>query len=179
MIDRVGALREKTVTISFRISEKAFKALQDDAKKHNTSINTLANQIFAAYSEYDRYLQRFNMIKLSTPTFKRILSAATKEEIVEAGKSAGASVPESFMLSKMGEISSANAVEYLTLMGMYANLFDFSSTNAAGKTVITLSHDLGPNGSTFLASYVESIFKATGKSTKISQYADGITIEIL
>lgn len=171
-------MREKTVTISFRISEKAFKALQDDAKKHNTSINTLANQLFTAYADYDRFLQKFSMIKISTPTFKRVLSAATREEIIEAGKAAGASVPESFMLAKMGEITPANAVEYLTLMGTYANLFDYSSTSMTGKTTITLTHDLGPNGSVFLASYVESIFKEAGRSVKIAQYADGITLEI-
>ena len=88
-------LREKSVTISFRISETAFKALQNDAKKNKTSLNTLANQLFMAYAEYDRFLQRFRIIKLSNPTFKRILNAATKEAIVQAGSSAGSSVPES------------------------------------------------------------------------------------
>lgn len=171
-------MREKTVTISFRISEKALKALQEDARKHNTSLNTLANQLFTTYSEYDRYLQKFNMIKISNPTFKRILNAATKEEIVEAGRTAGASVPASFVLAKMGEITPTNAVEYIALMGTYANLFDYSSTTAAGRTVITLTHDLGPNGSVFLASYMESIFKETGRNVRITQYADGVTIEV-
>lgn len=67
-------LKEKTVTISFRISESAFKALQHDAKKNNTSLNTLANQLFTAYSDCDRFLQKFRMVKLSSPTFKHILN---------------------------------------------------------------------------------------------------------
>lgn len=171
-------MREKTVTISFRISEKAFKALQEDSKKNNISLNTLANQMFTTYSDYDRFLQRFHMIKLSTPTFKRILNAALKEAIVQAGAGAGDSVPESFMLAKMGEISAANAVEYLRLMGTYANLFDYSEISASGKSSITLTHELGSNGSLFLASYAEAIFKNVGRSVKITQYADGITIEL-
>jgi hypothetical protein len=141
-------------------------------------VNTLANQIFTTYSDFDRYLQKFRMVKVSGPTLKRILSASRKEEIAEAGKSAGASVPESFMLAKMGEITLANAIEFLMLMGRYGNFFDFSNVNDVGKSAITLAHDLGPNGSLFLASYVESIFKALGRSVKIDQYPDGITIEL-
>jgi len=172
------SVREKTVTISFRISEKAFKALQEDSKKNNISLNTLANQMFTTYADFDRFLQRFHMIKLSTPTFKRILNASAKEAIVEAGASAGSSVPESFILAKMGEITPANAVEYLRLMGTYANLFDYSEISASGKASITLTHELGSNGSLFLASYAEAIFKSVGHNVKITQYADGITIEL-
>lgn len=166
------------MTISFRIGESAFKALQNDAKKNNTSLNTLANQLFTTYAEYDRYLQKFHMIKVSGPTFKHILNAVTKEAIVEAGKSAGSSVPESFILAKMGDISASSAVEYLRLMGAYANLFDYSEITSTGRTSVTLTHDLGANGSVFLASYVEALFKSAKKDVKIAQYENGVTIEL-
>ena len=166
------------MTISFRISESAFKALQSDAKKNNTSLNTLANQLFMAYADYDRFLQRFRMVKLSSPTFKRILNAATKEAIVEAGRSAGSSVPESFIRARMGEVDAANAVEYVRLMGAYANLFDYSEVTALGKSSMTLTHDLGGNGSLFLASYMEALFESAGKNVKVAQYENGITIDL-
>ena len=171
-------MREKTVTISFRIAETAFNALQDEAKKQNLSLNTLANQLFMTYSEYDRFLNKFHMIKLSSPTFKRILNAATDEAIEDAGKSDGDSVPESFILAKVGELSTANAMDYLRKMATYANLFDYSDIVASGKTTITLSHDLGPKGTLFLASYVESIFKPLGRQSKIVRYADAVVAEI-
>lgn len=170
--------REKTVTISFRISESAFKALQDDAKKNNTSVNTLANQLFTTYSDYDRFLQKFHMVKMSTPTLKRILNASTEEAIKEAGRAAGSNVPESFILAKMGLIDLANAVEYLRLMGAYASLFDYTEIMPPGRHSITLTHDLGQNGSLFLSSYVDALFKSAGKSVKVAQYENGITIDL-
>ena len=118
------------------------------------------------------------MIKLSTPTFKRVLNAASVDAIVEAGKTAGSSVPQSFILAKMGELTPATVVDYLTLMGAYASLFDYTDITIAGKSLITLTHDLGSNGSVFLASYVEAIFKQAGKSVKITQLADSITVEV-
>lgn len=166
------------MTISFRISENAFKALQQDAKKNNTSLNTLVNQLFTSYAEYDRFLQKFHLIKISSPTFKQILNAATRDEITAAGRGAGSSVPESFILAKMGDITAGTAVEYLRLMGAYANLFDYSEISASGKSSVTLTHDLGANGSAFLSSYMEAVFKSAGKNVKITQFENGITIDL-
>ena len=169
-------MKEKTVTISFRISETAFKALQEDARKHNVSLNTLANQLFVTYSEYDRYLAKFRMIKLSAPTFKRVLNASTADAIADAGKMAGASVPVSFILAQKGEYTLANAIDYLRLTGAHANLFDYTESIASGSVSVTLTHDLGPHGSLFLANYVEALLKPLGSGLKVIQYPDAVTI---
>ena len=171
-------MKDKTVTVSFRINEAASKALQTEAKKRNISLNTLANQMFIEFAEYDRFLDRFRMVKLSTPTLKRIMDAATNESIAEAGKLAGSSLPQGFMLSKSGEINRGEMVEYLRLMGAHANLFDYSDVIHGSGNSITLVHDLGPKGSLFLANYVQSMTKSLEKPVRITQYPDSITIEI-
>ena len=43
-----------TVTRSFRINERAFLALEEEAKKRNIGINTLVNQLFLSYANFDR-----------------------------------------------------------------------------------------------------------------------------
>jgi hypothetical protein len=73
---------EKTVTRSFRINERAFLALEEEAKKHDISLNTLVNQLFMSYANFDRYFQRLGMIKISKVTFRKILNAAPANEIV-------------------------------------------------------------------------------------------------
>jgi len=171
-------LKERTVTISLRVSESALKALQEDAKKQSVSLNTLANQMFVSYSDYDRYLEKFRMVKISTPTLKRIINAATDEAIVEAGRTAGNSVPESFILAKTGELSLQNALEYLRLMGAHAKMFDYSEVVHNGKVLVTMSHDLGPKGSLFLTNYVEAIFNSVGKVPKVRQSEDAISYEV-
>src|SRR5271170_4383288 len=103
--------------------------------------------MFISYSDYDRFLQKFHMVKLSTPTLKRIINAATDEAIVEAGSAAGGSVPEGFIFAKTGELSIQSALDYLKSMGAHANLFDYSEVTRGGKNSVTLTHDLGPKGS--------------------------------
>jgi hypothetical protein len=172
-------LKEKTVTISFRISETAFKALQEDSKRHNISINTLANQLFVTYAEYDRYLSKFHMIKLAASTFKRILNAASENEIAAAAQMAGSSVPVSFILAQKGDFTFENAVDYLRNMGTHANLFDFTESIGSGTrpNTFTLTHDLGIRGSVFLANYVESMLRPLGIEFKIINYPDAITLK--
>jgi hypothetical protein len=171
-------LKEKTVTISFRVNESAFKALQEEAKKRNISLNTLANQMFIQFAEYDRFLDRFRMVRLSTPTLKRIINAATDDKIIDAGRQAGGSVPESFILAKSGEITLSSILEYLRLMGAHANLFDYSDIVHSGRNSVTLTHDLGVKGSLFLANYVRSILQSIDMDGNVMQYPDAITIEI-
>ena len=171
-------MKEKTVTISFRVNESAFKALQAESKKRNISLNTLANQMFIEFAEYDRYLQKFRMVKLSTPTLKKIINAASDESIVEAGTLAGGSVPQGFMLAKSGEITKEGILEYLRLMGTHANLFDYSEVVHGGVHSVTLSHDLEPKWSLFLASYVQSIVKTLGLAVKVTRMPDAIEIQL-
>jgi hypothetical protein len=123
-------------------------------------------------------MSKFRMIKLSAPTFKRILNASTDEAIAEAAKMAGASVPVSFILAQKGEYTLANAIEYLRTTGEHANLFDYSESIMSGTTTITLTHDLGTHGSVFLANYVEALLKPLGTTFKIAKYPDALTIKM-
>ncbi|HXW36369.1 MAG TPA: hypothetical protein VEJ36_00455 [Nitrososphaerales archaeon] len=168
---------EKTVTISLRISDSAYKALQEEAKKQNTSVNTLANQLFLTFTEYDRFLKKFHMVKLSTPTLRSIIDAASEPDVVEAGSTSGSSVPIAFVVAKTGNLTFDHAIEYLRLMGAYANLFEYSEASDGGHVSITLTHELGPKGSTFIANYVEAIFKRFGKPFKVNKYKDAVTLE--
>lgn len=161
-----------------RISETAYRALQEDAKKRNISLNTIANQILLAYAEWDRHLNRFEMVKVSHPTFAHVLNAATDEAVAEAGRVAGPDVPAGLILSTAGELSISSILDWLRRMGTYSNLVDYSEISHGGKTSVTLSHNLGPKWSLFLASYFDAVFKSTGKQVKFTQLRDSVTFEV-
>jgi predicted HicB family RNase H-like nuclease len=57
-------VRDKTVTRSFRISEGVFLALEEEAKKRNISLNTLVNQLFLSYANFDRHFQTPGFLKM-------------------------------------------------------------------------------------------------------------------
>jgi hypothetical protein len=161
-----------------RISEVAYKALQEDAKKQNASINTIANQLLLAYAEHDRYLKKSGLLKVISPLYDKLLNAASDEAIVEAGKSLGPGVLPSTIISMTGELSVPGILDWLKRMGTYSNLCDYTEISHGGKISVTMSQSFGPKGSVLLASYLDSLFKTAGKQIKITQLRDSVTFEV-
>jgi hypothetical protein len=170
--------KDRTVTASLRINEAAYRALQDDAKRQNISLNTIANQILMAYAEHDRYLKKHRMIKIAAPTFARILNFTPDEGIAEAGKLEGTGIIPSVVVSISGELSVSSILEGLKRMGTYSNLFDYSEVTHEGKISVTLVHDFGAKGSLLAASFLESLFKSIGKQVKVTQLRDSVAFEV-
>jgi len=165
------------VTVSLRISESAYKVLQEDAALQHTSLNTLANQIFLSYSEFDRYMVKLHVIKLSSSTFRRIINAASDEAVSEAGRAAGGNAPKNFVLAKTGQLNVGTALDFLKSIATYSSLFEYGEASHEGKSTVTLAHDFGSKGSLFLSSYVESMFKNLEQQPKISHNVDAVIIE--
>jgi hypothetical protein len=170
--------KERTVNVSLRVSETAYRALQEDAKRQNISLNTIANQIFLAYAEYDRFLSKFGMLKVGLPTFSYVLNAASDEAVAEAGKLAGSGIIPSLVLTTHGELSVPGVLEWVRRIGTYSNMIDYSEISHGGRTSITVSHELGPKGSLFWANYLESLLKTTGNQVKFRQLHDSVTFEV-
>lgn len=170
--------KDRTVTVSLRISETAYKALQDDAKKQNISLNTIANQILLAYAEHDRYLKKYGMIKVGAPTFTQIVNSATDEALAEAGRLEGTGVFPSLVVSTTGELSVSSILDWLKRTGTYSNMFDYSEISHGGKISVTMAHESGPKGSLLLASFLDSLFKSIGKQIKVTRFRDSVTFEV-
>lgn len=171
-------VKSKTSTASFRLDESALKAIQEDARKQNVSVNTLLNQLVLAYANYDRPMKRFHMIKIPASSFKRILEAATDEAIVEAGNSTGKDVPKTYMRAKWGDVSVENALSYLKTTADYTSLFEYSEVLHGGKVNVTLSHDFGPKGSLFLQRYVQAIFEPLGRPPRFLPDENAVAFEL-
>ncbi len=169
---------ESTITRTFRISENGFKALQEDAKRQNVSVNTLVNQIVLSYANFDRFIKKLHLIKISRPTFKRVLEASSDEAIIEAGQEAGSDVPKFLILAKEGSLSLQTVLSHLKGLADYGNLFEYAETLEGRTKVITLAHELGPKGTLFLAHYVQTVFESVDAHPAFTRGNNSVIIEL-
>src|SRR5260370_12550926 len=95
----------KTVAKSFRVNEKALSALQEEAARKSVSVNTLVNQLLLDYSEFGRYLQRINVLRLSRKTFAEILNSVSHDNLVKAPPVAEKRASMALIASKWGKIT--------------------------------------------------------------------------
>lgn len=160
------------------MDESALEALHDDAKKQNVSVNTLLNQLLLTYSNYDRPMRRFQVVKLPAPTLNYILQAASNEKIAEAGRLAGNDVPKTYILAKWGVLNVENSLLYLRAMSTHAKLFEYSEVVHDGALSVTLSHNFGAKGTLFFQNYVKAVFLPSGKAPKFSQDENAVVFEL-
>src|SRR2546427_11456689 len=156
----------KTVAKSFRVNEKALAALQEEAARQSVSVNTLVNQLLLDYSEFGRFLQRVNALRLSRKTFGEILGMVSEDSLAKAGIAAGKGAPVALIASKWGKVNVSTVIEYIHDLSAYANLFEDYEKNENERWTITLMHELGPKRSAFLTQYIGEAFAAAGVQPK-------------
>ena len=170
---------EKTVTRSFRINESAFLALEEEARKHNISLNTLVNHLFLSFANFDRYFEKFGMLKISKVAYRRTLKAVPDQEIVEAAREVAQNSARVVLLTRYGTLSLAGVLEYLKSLADYAYWFEFNEVlSPERKRVITLTHSLGQKFSLFMIAYSKSLFEQIAIDPNLTSTEDSITITI-
>jgi hypothetical protein len=170
---------EKTVTRSFRINESAFLALEEEARKRNISLNTLVNQLFLSFANFDRSFQKFGMLKISNVAYRRTLNAVPDDDIIETAREVAQNSARVVLLTRYGTLSLAGVLEYLKSLADYAYWFEYNEVlSPEKKRVVTLTHNLGGKFSLFMVAYSKSLFEQIAMNPKLASTEDSITITI-
>ena len=170
---------EKTVTRSFRISESAFLALEEEAKRRNISLNTLVNQLFLSFANFDRYFQKFGMLKISKVSYRKTLKAVPDQEVVDLAREVARNSGKVVILASYGMMSLKGVLDWLQDLANQAHWFQYNEVHSLeGKRVITLTHELGVKFSTFMVSYTKELFVQIGMNPKLSSTEDSVTIGV-
>jgi predicted DNA-binding ribbon-helix-helix protein len=170
--------KENTVTRSFRVSESAFKALEEDAARRNVSLNTLVNQLLIEHTNWGRFLDKTGAIRISKSAFIRLLNGSADEAISEAARLSGLDHPRAVILAKHGVLSLKTVLDYIRNAAAYGGYAEYSEIENQGKLIITITHDLGRKGSIYLNSFLQSMFETIGLHPKISSTEHAVLIEI-
>src|SRR3972149_5069737 len=93
-------MSKKSSSITFRIDEKSERGLRKLAEENRISLNTLANQIFSDYVECEVFTKKFGTLKMSTDTFRRILSVIPEKDLVDLAIRGGSQEAKEFILFK-------------------------------------------------------------------------------
>ncbi len=168
---------KKTSSISFRIDEEYEKVLRSIAEKNKISLNTLANQIFGNYVEFEIYAKKFGTLRMSTDTFRRMIKNMDDDELMEIATRCGSQEIKEFILFKWKEVNSKTVIAFIN---MYFDLCGYGRCNldeTEGKVVFSVHHDLQDKGSLFLKHLFQSLIRTTlNKDCKITTTSDTITV---
>ncbi|MGZ5511504.1 MAG: hypothetical protein ACXWFC_13690 [Nitrososphaeraceae archaeon] len=156
---------KKSSTISFRIDEDYLKKLREETQEKKVSLNTLVNQIFGEYIEWQRYAERFGIVSMSKDAFKYVLDSLDDKQIIELATTIGQKAPKEFILFKWKKIDSESIVNFIKMYFGHCGYgrYDYTKDIENSNYTFSIHHDFGRKGSLFLKSFLEILLKSTLK----------------
>ena len=170
--------KAKTVPKSFRVDQPALQAMEKDAETQNVSLNTLVNQVFKQYADYDRFARKINTVKLSSTTFRGLLASLETDRVIEVAKASGSGVPQALATAKSGRVDMKALLDHMRYLATYAHLCEMSETVDPQGRNISLIHDFGLNWSIFLVHYLTAMFGLIGVTPKIEMSDRSVSVTV-
>lgn len=151
--------------------------LREEAQSKKITVNTLANQIFGDYVEWQRYMERFGTIVLSREAFKIILDALDEKSLLNLATDIGEKAPKEFIVFKWKGLATDNVIKFIKMYFDHCGYGAHDQTKTGGKVTFSVHHDLGKKGSLFLKTFLETLIKSTlGKSCTSTMTANSLVI---
>lgn len=169
---------KKGSSITFRIDKNYEPVLRALAKGNRVSLNTLANQIFGNYVEFEIFMEKFGTVRMSADTFRRILSSMNDKDIIDAAIRGGSQEAKEFVLFKWKKISLQSITEFIRMYFDFCKYGRCDLSQTESRIIVSIHHDFQQKGSLYLKHFLESLIQATlNKQSKIITTRDTVTLE--
>jgi hypothetical protein len=159
----------KSLTMTFRLNESVLKKMKEEAENHDISLNTLANQIFKRYVEWDSYEPRLGMIPMARPVVIQLFENISEDKIIDIATKVGRTVVKDIALFMKHKIDIDTFLEWFeTRMKIASVEVSHQKPDSIQKEhSYIIKHDLGKNWSLFHKTIFESILQELlGKALK-------------
>jgi hypothetical protein len=151
----------KTRLRTFRLEEELDALLQKDAKSKGISVNSLLSIIITKYAEWDRYVEKFNVITMKKESFKTLVSAIDDDKVTDVSQELGDKVPSQFIFFWFKKNTLENYLKYISLICKHGGFAQYEIEQEGREYTITLIHELGEKWSNFLANWMKAGMKSS------------------
>ena len=149
--------KKKTATITFRFEEDLINKLQQEAKEHQISTNTLATQAMKRFLEWDIYQPRIGLVSLNKPVFVKIFGDLKEKDVIEIARTMGKDEVKDVALFMKGDVDVDSFMSWFEIQ-MVNSSVQVSHMSEKGVHTFVMKHDLGKNWSLYNKTILELIF---------------------
>lgn len=145
-----------SVSRNFRFDNASARWLQFESERKGVSLNSLVNNIFRKYSEFDRLAERTEMVTLSQYLLAMLIESVPDAELADKVFHFGKKMGHDSVLFWKKKVNVETLRDYLSsTMCEYCNLAEYD-VDVDTDTLI-LTHNLGPKGTIFLTAYIDGL----------------------
>lgn len=168
--------KEKLTHQSFRMHEKTFKHLQEEATKRGISVSNYINNILKNYASYGLYFEQFAFIPVSKEFLRTIFIKIENDQDVEQySRDLGTIVVNEFTSNHFPNLNNKTLIQFLEMwfrrFQNYQHRVDIVEDNGRGGGVLmhtfSVHHDINTNFSIVLKRILSGLIEPITKSIVI------------
>jgi hypothetical protein len=156
--------RDQTETITLRLEKKILTRLRRESEQNQTSLNTLANQIFKEHIDWHSKASKAGYVPLLKPVIIKLLDRLSEEEVIRVAEEVNKDMFKDVMLLMRDEtdlVSTLNHIEIWIKMSGFPYKVELDEDKEIYSYV--LQHDMGKKFSLLLAARARVILERLGK----------------
>jgi hypothetical protein len=156
--------RDQTETITLRLEKKILTKLRRESEQNQTSLNTLANQIFRQHTDWHSRASKAGYVPLQKPVIIKLLDRLSEEDVIRAAEDVSKDMFKDVLLLLRDEndlVSTLNVIETWVRVSGFPYKLEVDEEKEVYSYVI--QHDMGKKFSLLLATRARVILERLGK----------------
>jgi hypothetical protein len=156
--------RDQTETITLRLEKKILAKLRRESDQNQTSLNTLANQIFRQYIDWHSKASKAGYVPLQKPVIIKLLDRLSEEDVIRVAEEVSKDMFKDVMLLLRDEndlVSTLNLFETWVRVSGFPSKLEVDDDKGVYSYVI--QHDMGKKFSLLLATRARVILERLEK----------------
>ena len=156
--------RDQTETITLRLEKKILDKLRKESEQNQTSLNTLANQIFRQHIDWHSKASKAGYVPLQKPVIIKLLDRLSEEDVIRVAEEVSKDMFKDVMLLLRDEndlVSTLNLIETWVRVSGFPYKLEVDDDKEVYSYVI--QHDLGKKFSLLLATRARVILERLEK----------------
>ena len=147
-------MKPKPATTTFRLDGTALAFLRKQAEEKKTSLNTLVNQIFSKYAEWDAFAEKYGFVNFPHDFYRGIIDSANEELLKRNAIVAGKQLRD-YLLFSFKRADTSTFVSSLKLAGRYSGMGSFELEQENSHCKVIVHHSLGRKHSLYVCTALE------------------------
>ncbi len=147
-------MKPKPATTTFRLDGQTLTFLRKQAEEQKTSLNTLVNQIFSKYAEWDAFGEKYGFVNFPHDFYRGIIDSADEGQLRRNASVAGRQLRD-YLLFSFKRADTSTFVCSLKLAGRYSGMGSFEIEQERSTCKVIVHHSLGRKHSLYVCTALE------------------------
>lgn len=164
-------------SVTFRLESSQLAMLRHEAEQRHVSLNTLANQIFASFVDWEMNANKAGWMILPKEVIKTVFNSLPEEKIIAMASLAAVHAKEANLAMK--GVDSFDAYYSITKSRLLRCGFHITEQKTNDAVRLNIQHHMGEKWSTYFKAQCQGVIENFGKKCNITTTGNTVSIEVV